>query len=492
MTKDVHILLAFLTALFASLFVMPKLSYIANRIGLIDQPNARKIHSTPRPLVGGLGIVISATFSCLVFMPLEGMRGFFSGLALLLLVGFFDDYMEVGHRKKFLAQILATALLIYLSKVQLSNFGDLLGLGDLIVPPPIFLVWCVTVFCVVGVTNAVNMIDGLDGLAGGLAFLAFLSFAIISSMSSNTTLMLLNLAFCGAILGFLKYNWSPSVLFMGDSGSLCLGFALSFMAIALTQYEGADVPPVSMLLVLAVPISDTLGVMTKRLVKHSSPFKPDKTHLHHILMAIGLSQNVTVVLILLLSACFCSLGIAAIFYNIPEPALFIIFLCYFLVNYKLDLILGGLVSLAGPFGSKQDSAPKTTDHSILQGTGRWKVFRNAHPYTADLSIRVRCKIPGPEFSGRILNVSENGFLAQINDLVALEQTFLIDIMLTNGTVQSNRTFVAEQLWMSESKGGYYHGFRFVDMSPQLLSEWKSYLELIRQNGNNELFSLYAE
>jgi UDP-GlcNAc:undecaprenyl-phosphate GlcNAc-1-phosphate transferase len=339
MTPEIRTFLSFLVALFAALFVMPKLSSIADRIGLIDKPDARKIHHSPRPLVGGIGIVISATFSSLLFVPLVGLRGFFSGLAVLLLVGFLDDYTEVGHRKKFLAQILATALLIYFSKVQLSNFGNLLGFGDIIVPHPEFLIWCVTVFCVVGVTNAVNMIDGLDGLAGGVSFLAFLTFAVFSSMAGNSTLMLLNLAFCGAILGFLKYNWSPSTLFMGDSGSLCLGFSLSFMAVALTQTEGAIVPPISMLLVLAVPISDTIGVMTKRMVRRNSPFKPDRTHLHHILLQAGLTDSRSVGIILMLSTLFCLLGVFAVIYSIPEPILFAVFLGYFLLNYFFPLIL---------------------------------------------------------------------------------------------------------------------------------------------------------
>ncbi len=352
-TEDMSIILAFLVSFLASLFVLPKLANVANRIGLIDKPNARKIHKTPRPLVGGLGIVISVTFSSLVFVPLEGLRGFFSGLAVLLLVGFFDDYMEVGHRKKFLAQILATALLIYLSKVQLSNFGNLLGFSEIVVPQPVFLVWGVTVFCVVGVTNAVNMIDGLDGLAGGVSFLAFLAFAIISFMAGNTALMLLNLAFSGAILGFLKYNWSPSVLFMGDSGSLCLGFALSFMAIALTQQEGSVAPPISMLLVLAVPISDTLGVMTKRMFRRRSPFKPDNTHLHHILLQFDLSANRCVLIMLLLTVFFCFLGICGVMFNIPEPLLFLIFLCYFVTNYFLSSILKGFLLLVSPCARKK-------------------------------------------------------------------------------------------------------------------------------------------
>jgi len=228
MTTEIRVILTFLVAFFSALFVLPQLSHIANRIGLVDMPNQRKMHKAPRPLVGGLGIVISATFSSLVFVPLVGMRGYFSGLSVLLIIGFLDDFQELGHRKKFLAQIVATTLLIYLSKVSLANFGNLFGFGAIVVPDISLLTWAVTVFCVVGVTNAVNMIDGIDGLAGGVTFIAFLTFSVLSSLSGNSTLLLLNLALAGAVLGFLKYNWAPSVLFMGDAGSLCLGYPLFY------------------------------------------------------------------------------------------------------------------------------------------------------------------------------------------------------------------------------------------------------------------------
>ncbi len=129
MTLEIRSLLTFLAAFFSALYVMPNLSHIANRIGLIDIPNDRKLHLRPRPLVGGIGIVIAATFSSLVFISLQGLRGYFAGLAVLLLVGFFDDFQEVGHKKKFLAQIVATTLLVYMSNV---NLADLVICWDLV------------------------------------------------------------------------------------------------------------------------------------------------------------------------------------------------------------------------------------------------------------------------------------------------------------------------------------------------------------------------
>lgn len=332
MTFEIRLAITFLASFLAALFVLPRLCVVAQKIGLVDKPNARKIHTEPRPLVGGIGFVISATFSALLFLPLDGFRGYFAGLAILLLVGFFDDFLEVGHKRKFLAQIISTSLLMYLSKISLSNFGDLLGFGNLVVPDEILAVWAVTVFCVVGVTNAINMIDGLDGLAGGISFLVFVTFALLSFLGSYDSLLLLNLALAGGVLGFLRYNWSPARLFMGDAGSLCLGFSLSFMAIALTQQVDSPVKPVIVLVILTVPISDTITVMTRRIVAGKSPFKPDKTHLHHTLIEAGLETGRVINLLMVICLCYCLLGLLGVWLKLPEPLLFGLFLVHFVLN----------------------------------------------------------------------------------------------------------------------------------------------------------------
>ncbi|MFN2355860.1 MAG: glycosyltransferase family 4 protein, partial [Desulfopila sp.] len=328
-TSELRIILVFLTSLIAVVFLIPKLARIATRIGLVDQPGLRKVHDRPLPLVGGIAMVISATFSFLLFVPLVGLRGYFLGVALLLLVGFLDDFREIGHREKFLAQILATSMLFYFSDVALQSFGDLLGLGSIDVGGNVVVIWLVTVFCVVGVINAINLLDGLDGLAGGFCFLAFLTFAVHSSMAADTPAVLLNLALVGAVLGFLRYNWNTAKVFMGDAGSLCLGFSLAFMALWLTQGEGAGVQPITALLVLAVPIVDTLTVMTKRILRGQSPFRPDMYHLHHIFLRYGVSKVWAVRFILALSGLFCILSLFGEVYAWPQWLLFAVFMLYF-------------------------------------------------------------------------------------------------------------------------------------------------------------------
>lgn len=353
---ELKTILVFLSAFFSALFILPKLANIAHRIGLVDHPNERKVHKNPRPLVGGIGMVISATFSALIFVPIAGLRGYFLGLSLLLLVGFFDDFKEMGHRQKFLAQIVATALLIYFSKVSLESFGDLFGLGELDLSGSKLLVWAVTVFCVVGVVNAINMIDGLDGLAGGLSFLAFLTFAIHASLIGNQNLMLLNLALAGAVLGFLHFNWSPSVLFMGDAGSLCLGFSLAFISLAITQGEGDKVSPVVPLLILAVPITDTVTVMLKRILRGESPFTPDNCHLHHIFLRYGMGRAAAVKVILVLSGILCLLSLLGPVKNLPDNYLFLLYIGYFIVYI---LSSGNVVRFFRQEGKAREKRDKT-------------------------------------------------------------------------------------------------------------------------------------
>lgn len=341
-----RLMLAFLTACFSALFVLPRIARIAKRIGLLDHPGKRKIHVEPKPLVGGIGMTISATFSALLFVPIDGLRGFFLGLSVLLLIGFLDDFKEIGHRQKFLAQIVATTVMMYFSKTALLSFGDLFGFGSLDVPASSLLIWCVTVFCVVGVINAINMVDGLDGLAGGLSFIAFVTFAIHASLSGNLALTLLNVAFAGATLGFLRFNWHPASMFMGDAGSLCLGFSLAFMSLALTQGNEATVRPVVALLILAFPITDTITVMLKRIIKGKSPFKADRYHMHHMVLRYGMSKTGAVRLILGLAVLLSSCSFLGPLFDLSDYWLFYLFFIYFFIYILTALNFGYFMRLS--------------------------------------------------------------------------------------------------------------------------------------------------
>ncbi len=331
-------ILAFVFSLGITLFVLPRFAHIASELGLVDLPGRRKVHKHPKPLVGGLAMSLGVAFSCLLLVPLNfikgypggSMRGYYAGAMLLVVIGFFDDFREVNHRLKFLAQIIAALLVAEFSRVTLSGFGDLLHFGSIDLPG---ISVPMTILGMVGVINAFNMIDGLDGLAGGVAFVSFAVFAVLSSLDGHVTSLLLCLALCGSLIPFLRYNWHPARLFMGDAGSLFLGFSAAFVSIVLTQEQHSMVRPIEPLLVLAVPITDTITVMTRRIMRGKSPFFADKTHLHHVLLKFGLTKQQTTLVILGISAAFGLLAIAGAVYQIPEYELFSVFLAYFFVCF---------------------------------------------------------------------------------------------------------------------------------------------------------------
>lgn len=326
--------LVFLTSLFFSSLIMPRLSHIADKIGLIDQPCERKIHRRPKPLVGGLGMMMALSLTSLLFLPLTSMRGFFLGLIILTIIGFLDDYREINHHWKFIAQAIAVACIIFFSDIVLLSFGDLFSSGDIDLG---ILAIPLTFLCTIGVINSINMIDGLDGLAGGLSLIAFLSFAVISYLNNQADLMALSLGLSGVILGFLIYNWPPSKLFMGDAGSLPIGFSLAFLSIAVTQGKGSNVPPVAPLLILGVPVVDTVIVMTRRIFRGSSPFYADKTHIHHRLIASGRGKKMTLYIILTISLILSLVAVGGTILKIPDYYLFLVFVVYFFINVIISL-----------------------------------------------------------------------------------------------------------------------------------------------------------
>lgn len=321
---------SFSFSLLLTAIILPQLSSIAPKIGLIDYPNKRKIHNTPKPLVGGIAMFLSIIICHLFFISSSEFNGFLAGLILLAATGFLDDYKELNHRWKFLAQIIATILLMSVSKTYLLSFGDLLNsspinLGIFTIPA--------TIFCVVGVINAINMIDGLDGLAGGVALIAFLAFSVLSYLNGQQEMFFLGLLISGAVTGFLIYNWHPAKLFMGDTGSLILGFSLAFFSIELTQDSNTRIPPVVPLVVLALPITDTVIVMIKRAMMRKSPFYADKNHIHHILIIMGVSKKTTVIIIHSISTFFALIAISGVLLQIEEHILFMFFLLFFFLYF---------------------------------------------------------------------------------------------------------------------------------------------------------------
>ena len=478
LTFELRIILVFLVSLFSVLVVLPKIANIAQRIGLLDLPNARKVHTRPRPLVGGIGMMIAVTFTSLAFIPISGLRGYFIGLSILLLVGFLDDFREMGHQQKFMAQIIATGAMIYLSKVALVTFGDLLGLGPINIPGGDAVIWLVTIFCVVGVTNAINLIDGLDGLAGGLSFNAFIFFAAHASFAGEHTLMLLSLAMAGAILGFLKFNWYPSVLFMGDAGSLCLGFSLAFMALALTQGVGSSTSPVVPLLILAVPITDTIIVMTKRIMQGKSPFKPDRYHVHHIFLRYGMGRTKAVQVILGLSFFLGCLSLLGPVYGVADKWLFFVYGIYFLVYLAASFFIIGVFrySLKRRQQRQHLAASDIVLRYIFGSFDLFKLFRKSKRYNVRLAINCRLNNEEPAVRGQLLNISQHGCMVKMPALESEQKIMTLTLHLPKEVGFSKFEIKAEHLWTSHVEESYFHGFRFIELAPDKAEEFSSHME----------------
>ncbi|WP_233570552.1 MraY family glycosyltransferase [Prosthecochloris sp. ZM_2] len=319
----------------------------AEQLGFIDHPDGvRKIHTVAKPLVGGLGIITGVIISMLAFVPIQHYIGLIIAMLMVGTVGALDDRHDLHFKVRFIVQIAATVSIMYFGGTVLTSFGNLLGFGAIQTG---FLGYAITIFCVLGVINAVNMIDGLDGLAGGTSLVAFSAFGLLAWLNGQPELMLIAIAFVGALAAFLRFNWFPSKLFMGDAGSMTLGFVLAFFAIAVTQKTGSVVSPVAALLVLALPITDTITVMIKRVLKGKSPFHPDKTHLHHILKAMGVNHHKVVIVMIGATAISSTIAIIGTVLHLPDYALFSIYIVcfstYFVASYKLRGIYRRLIWL---------------------------------------------------------------------------------------------------------------------------------------------------
>lgn len=300
------------------------LSRHSHALGFVDHPGGRKTHARPVPLVGGLAI-LAAMLALGVSTGLAArLPWMLSGLVLVAAVGALDDARELSPRLKFAVQVVACAMMIWGADVRLTGVGDLLGWRPIGLA---FLSIPLTVFAVVGVINAINMMDGMDGLSGSIVLVALAWYAAVAAMSGLQPQLELALILGGAVAGFLAFNlrfpWQPHArVFLGDAGSLMVGFALGWFAIDLTQGPGRTFPPIAALWVLMLPLADCVSLMARRLRAGRSPFLADRHHIHHYLLARGLSHGQALALLAGLSAAFGAVGFAAWRLGVPEPVLF--------------------------------------------------------------------------------------------------------------------------------------------------------------------------
>ena len=324
--------LAMRAALVFLLLIAPVTS-LTHRLGWVDQPDRRKMHVGAVPLAGGIGIALTLLAvgiwaaiapqylgldpTALASLARPWVWSLAGGALLVFMVALVDDRIPLRPRWRFMAQI-AAALIAIAGGTVVGSLGELLWAAELVLP--LWFAVPFTVFGLCGVVNALNMSDGADGLAGGLALIAIAWFTVVLALLASThadaeTLLLLVVVLAGALAGFLLLNlrapWrARASIFMGDSGSMTLGFVLGWLAVRSTNAFGeAGLPPVVALWILAVPLADTVSCMLRRVAHGATPMSPDHRHLHHMLPAAGLSVRRSVVYILAAALALGGLGI---------------------------------------------------------------------------------------------------------------------------------------------------------------------------------------
>ncbi len=293
------LLSGFIVSLFISMLMIPFLMKWAVKINMMDTPDARKVHQQAIPRIGGLAMFIGAIIAILFFISLQRTElSFILGGAIILIFGVLDDKYDLGYKVKFSGQILGIAIPILYGGLQITALPWL--------SPEItqYLSIPLTFFVLLGVINAINLSDGLDGLAGGTSLLALGLITLLAYLGGSMSVMLIGVTIIGSTLGFLRYNTHPAQIFMGDGGSQFLGYATGVLAIWVTQDVNTALSPVLPLLVLGLPIFDTMSVIAKRIASGDSPFKADKKHIHHRLLALGLGHHESVFCIYLIHSTF--------------------------------------------------------------------------------------------------------------------------------------------------------------------------------------------
>ncbi|MEB2340162.1 MAG: MraY family glycosyltransferase [Nitrospirales bacterium] len=284
---------SFITSLFICMALIPPLQLNAGRWSFMDLPGGRKVHANPIPRIGGIAFGFAALLSIFFWGPQDPAVGPVLLSALVILAfGIWDDRANLNYKVKLIGQLVAVFAVVIVGDIRLEQVPFLYDENA-----PLWLALPLTVVFLVGAANAVNLSDGLDGLAGGLAFLSFAGIAYLAYLSHDTTVLVLATGFLGGLLGFLRYNTYPARIFMGDAGSQLLGFSMGVLVLLLSDPSRNPFPVTIGLLVLGLPFLDTIAVMGQRLAKGRSPFIGDRNHVHHKLLALGLSHYEAVIAI---------------------------------------------------------------------------------------------------------------------------------------------------------------------------------------------------
>ena len=328
------LIFAFLMS-FLCLFIFRK---VAKRIGLVDKPNARKHHTGQIPLIGGISIFCSLILTLLLFTPLDKNIALYICCSTVLIgLGAIDDRFDISFKVRLVIQAAISLAMILVGEKSLHNLGYLMG--SEVIQLPLIVSYLVTIFGVIGAINAFNMVDGIDGLLGGLASVTFGALGVLFYHSGNYELAKYCLLIVVAILPYIMLNLGIPFgqrfkVFMGDAGSIFIGFTVIWLLIEASQGESHNaIRPVTALWLIALPLMDMVCIMVRRIRKGQSPFKPDREHLHHICQRIGFSSRGSLLVICLMASIMAGVGIWSELNAVNETVMFIAFLIVFAVYF---------------------------------------------------------------------------------------------------------------------------------------------------------------
>ncbi|KKE80450.1 undecaprenyl/decaprenyl-phosphate alpha-N-acetylglucosaminyl 1-phosphate transferase [Oceanobacillus caeni] len=297
--------IALIVSFFSSIIITPIVKRFALKIGATDQPNERKVHTSVMPRLGGLAIFLSFIIGIILFYPNPGdYWPILVGGTIIILTGILDDIFTISAKYKLLGQIIA-ALVTVLGGIQIefvTIWQDERIYFEFFAIP-------ITIIWIVAITNAINLIDGLDGLAAGVSSIALFTISVIAITRGDILIAFLGLVMLGSTVGFLVYNFYPAKIFMGDTGSLFLGYMISVVSVLGLYKEVTIVSLIIPIIILGIPIMDTTFAIIRRIVQGRPLSSPDKFHLHHCIIRLGFTHRQTVIMIYALSILFSVIAI---------------------------------------------------------------------------------------------------------------------------------------------------------------------------------------
>ena len=336
-----NVLLSGALAFLITFFSIPVIIEVAKDKKLFDEPGERKVHKTVIPTLGGLGIFAGFIIATLIGAPPTSpiLQYIIAAVMVIFFLGIKDDILILSAPKKFIGQLVAAGIIIKFGGIQITNMYGLMGIHEL--PHTISVIF--TLFTMVVITNSFNLIDGVDGLAGSLGLMTSLVFGFYFAQTGQTLFAVMALSLAGSLIGFLIFNYNPAKIFMGDTGSLIIGllnaiFVVKFISVAsdpVSVLPLASAPAIGFA-ILIVPLFDTLRVVSLRILNRRSPFSPDRNHIHHFLLDLGMNHKMITLTCLAANILFIALayflrfaGTTLVFSALSGTAILIVSIVYY-------------------------------------------------------------------------------------------------------------------------------------------------------------------